>query len=260
MADFSINIHDLSIGYKEKKHNKIIAHSLNATIPPGQLTCLIGTNGVGKSTLLRTLSAFHSPLYGEIIIGDKKLSSYSSKELSKTISIVLTEKINVYNMSVYELVSLGRSPYSGLWGKLNKKDKTIIEEAIQLVHISNLRNRAIQTLSDGERQKSMIAKTLAQQTSIIFLDEPTAFLDFQSKIEILQLLRRISKTKHRIVFFSTHDIDLALRFSDKIWFMKKGGNLIIGSPEELSKDRRMEIFSQECNTTLNNNSLLQSEA
>lgn len=256
MKDFTIKIHNLSIGYKEKKHSKIIAHSLNATISPGQLTCLIGANGTGKSTLLRTLSALHPSLYGKIIIGNKNLFSYSKKELSKTISIVLTEKINICNMSVYELVSMGRSPYTGFLGRLNKEDKVIIEEALQLVSISNLTNRDIQTLSDGERQKTMIAKTLAQQTAIIFLDEPTAFLDFPSKVEIMQLLREISKTQYKIVFFSTHDIDLALQFSDKIWLMAKEKDFIVGSPKELYQNGSLNnffhcnnlVFNKETNT------------
>jgi iron complex transport system ATP-binding protein len=150
------------------------------------------------------------------------LTSYTDKELSKLIGVVLTEKPDVRNMSVRELVSLGRSPYTGFWGTYSKDDLRIVDEAMEMVGITALIRRPVHTLSDGERQKVMIAKALAQQTPVIFLDEPTAFLDYPSKVEVLQLLRGISRKADKTIFLSTHDVELALQLADTIWLMRKG--------------------------------------
>ena len=158
---------------------------------------------------MKTLSAFLPPLKGEIFIEHKRLGEYSDAELSKVIGVVLTEKLSLNNMSVEELVEMGRSPYTGFWGRMDKNDRRIVAESIALVGIDNLRGRMIQTLSDGERQKVMIAKALAQETPVIFLDEPTAFLDYPSKVEIMQLLQRLAREKNKTVFLSTHDLELA---------------------------------------------------
>jgi iron complex transport system ATP-binding protein len=238
MKDKTIEFSNLSIGYKN--NDKIVAQSLNSILFSGELTCLIGANGVGKSTLLRTLSGFQPPLSGEIVIQNKKITSFSHKELSKIIGVVLTEKVDVRDMSVTELVGMGRSPYTGFWGKLTAEDKEIVWEAIRQVNISGLAERSIQTLSDGERQKVMIAKALAQQTPVIFLDEPTAFLDFPSKVEIMQLLHRLSRKTNQTIFLSTHDLELALQMADKIWIMDKKQGLVIGTPSELMQDGRLE--------------------
>jgi iron complex transport system ATP-binding protein len=235
MENKKIEIRQLSIGYKGKRSSKIIAQDFNSVLFSGELTCLIGVNGIGKSTLLRTLSGFQPPLSGDILIDDKKISSFSNKELSKTIGVVLTEKVEVRDLSVTELVSMGRSPYTGFWGKLNPEDKTIVNEAIHQVKISDLAKRSMETLSDGERQKVMIAKVLAQQTPVIFLDEPTAFLDFPSKVEIMQLLRRLSRKNDKVLFFSTHDLELALQIADKLWIMDREKGLTVGAPHELAE-------------------------
>jgi iron complex transport system ATP-binding protein len=244
MKNKKIEIKHLSIGYKNKHQDKIIAQDFNSILYSGELTCLIGINGVGKSTLLRTLSGFQPPLQGEIRIENKPISSFSNKELSKMIGVILTEKIEVRDMSVTELVSLGRSPYTGFWGKLNRKDKAIVNESIKQVKIFDLAERSIDTLSDGERQKVMIAKVLAQQTPVIFLDEPTAFLDFPSKVEMMQLLRNLSKETGKILFFSTHDLELALQIADKLWIMDKEKGLIVGTPYELAGNGSLENLFQ----------------
>lgn len=171
----------------------MVAGHINAGINSGELTCLLGANGIGKSTLLRTLSAFQPKLSGEIFIQGQEIEQYKDKELSMAISVVLTEKCEVRNMTVTELVGLGRTPYTGFWGTLDEDDKQIVERSISLVKIEKLADRMVHTLSDGERQKVMIAKALAQETPIIFLDEPTAFLDFPSKVEMMQLLHRLSR-------------------------------------------------------------------
>ena len=238
----TVNIRGLSIGYKTKSDTKIVAQGICTTIYGGELTCLLGANGVGKSTLLRTLSAFQPKLAGEIEIRGKEIERYTDKELSTTIGVVLTEKCDVRNMMARELVEMGRSPYTGFWGVLNKEDRRIVEESIALVRIENLASRMIHTLSDGERQKVMIAKALAQQTPIIFLDEPTAFLDFPSKVEIMQLLHRLTRETDKTIFLSTHDLELALQIADKIWLMDRQHGITIGTPEDLALDGHLSNF------------------
>ena len=214
-----IQIENLSIGYLYKKHHRVVASDINAKIYPGELTCLLGANGVGKSTLLRTLSAFQSKLAGNILIEGKEIDAYTDKQLARVISVVLTEKCDLRNMLVSELIGLGRSPYTGFWGTLSKEDEAIVEQAAHLVGIDHLLRRMVHTLSDGERQKVMIAKALAQETPIIFLDEPTAFLDFPSKIEMMQLLLRLSRENG--VTVGTPE-DLALDGSLCRFFHRKG--------------------------------------
>ena len=242
MKQNTIHIKDLSIGYPGKGEVKVVAGHINAGINSGELTCLLGANGIGKSTLLRTLSAFQPKLSGEIFIQGKEIEQYKDKELSMAISVVLTEKCEVRNMTVTELVGLGRTPYTGFWGTLDEDDKRIVERSISLVKIEKLADRMVHTLSDGERQKVMIAKALAQETPIIFLDEPTAFLDFPSKVEMMQLLHRLSRQTNKTIFLSTHDLELALQIADKIWLMDKMNGVIIGTPEDLSLNGSLSAF------------------
>lgn len=161
------------------------------------------------------------PLSGNIWIQGRRLSDYRDKELATVIGVVLTEKCQLRNMTVTELVGMGRSPYTGFWGTLSKKDRRIVEDAIALVRIEDLKERMVHTLSDGERQKVMIAKALAQETPVIFLDEPTAFLDYPSKVEILHLLHRLSREMNKTIFLSTHDLELALQIADQLWLMDR---------------------------------------
>lgn len=242
MSGQAIHIDNLSIGYKVRRNNIVVAQNITADIFRGELTCLLGANGVGKSTMLRTLSAFQPKLSGQIYLNDKEISLYTEKQLSNLIAVVLTEKCDIKNMTARELIGLGRSPYTGFWGNLSKEDYKIVDNAISLVRIEELSNRAMDTLSDGERQKVMIAKALAQETPVIFLDEPTAFLDFPSKVEIMQLLHRLSRTTGKIIFLSTHDLELALQIADRIWLMDKQSGLRIGVPEDLSLDGSLSGF------------------
>ena len=231
----TIELQNLGIGYTTKHGMLTVAEGINGMICSRELTCLLGANGVGKSTLLRTLSAFQPKTQGEILMEGRELSDWSDKELSRLIGVVLTEKPDVRNMSVRELVSLGRSPYTGFWGTYSKEDLQIVDEAISLVGIDQLSRRMVHTLSDGERQKVMIAKALAQQTPVIYLDEPTAFLDYPSKVEVLQLLRRISREAAKTIFLSTHDVELALQLADTVWLMTREEGMAIGSPMELAR-------------------------
>ena len=242
MRQDTIHINDLSIGYRTKNDTKLVASHIQARIYSGELTCLLGANGVGKSTLLRTLSAFQPKLGGEIDVLGRDMDSYSDKELSTTIAVVLTEKCDIRNMSVRELVEMGRSPYTGFWGRLDKEDKQVVEESIALVRIENLASRMVHTLSDGERQKVMIAKALAQETPVIFLDEQTAFLDFPSKVEIMQLLHHLTRSTNKTIFLSTHDLELALQIADKIWLMDRTNGITTGTPEDLALSGHLSGF------------------
>ena len=238
----TIELRNLGIGYTTKHGIRTVAEGINGTIRNRELTCLLGANGVGKSTLLRTLSAFQPKTAGEVFIEGRELSTYSDKELSRLIGVVLTEKPDVRNMTVRELVSLGRSPYTGVWGTYSKEDLQVVDEAIGLVGIDSLSRRMVHTLSDGERQKVMIAKALAQQTPVIYLDEPTAFLDYPSKVEVLQLLRHISREAEKTIFLSTHDVELALQLADTVWLMSREDGLAIGSPQTLAKQGDLGRF------------------
>ena len=242
MKNETIHIENLSIGYPGKSDVKVVADGICAGINSGELTCLLGANGVGKSTLLRTLSAFQPNLGGEIRIQGKEIESYTDKQLSRVISVVLTEKCDIRNMSVTELIGLGRSPYTGFWGTLTKEDRQVVERAVALVGIPHLAHRMVHTLSDGERQKVMIAKALAQETPVIYLDEPTAFLDFPSKVEMMQLLHHLSRQTDKTIFLSTHDLELALQIADKIWLMDKANGVTIGTPEDLALNGSLSSF------------------
>lgn len=238
----TIRIENLSIGYTGKHSVKVVSEGITDTLRSGELTCLLGENGAGKSTLLRTLAGFQPALKGDIYIMDKPLGSYREKDLATVISVVLTERTVLQNMTVAELVGLGRSPYTGFWGRLSAEDEAKVDDALNLVGIAPLKARLVQTLSDGERQKVMIAKALAQQTPVIYLDEPTAFLDYPSKVEVLQLLSRISREADKIIFLSTHDVELALQMADTIWLMARGEQMSIGSPKALAEQGALGRF------------------
>lgn len=226
---------NLTTGYRNSKGEKCITHSLTDSLHSGELTCLLGPNGAGKSTLLRTLSGFQKPLSGEVIVNGKSLTDYKGKELSQTISVVLTEKPLLENMDVETLVGMGRAPYTDFWGRMTEKDRKAVDEAIELTGIQHLRHRMVQSLSDGERQKAMIAKAFAQETPVIFLDEPTAFLDYPSKVEIMLLLYSLAHKLNKTVFMSTHDLDMAMQLTDRIWLMDKKLGVKTGTHEELTQ-------------------------
>lgn len=231
----TIIIRQLSIGYRlHTRQQKVVSENMNASLLTGQMTCLIGTNGAGKSTLMRTLAGFQKPLAGEVLLQGRNMNEYDDRELARLIGVVLTERVDVNNMTVTEMVALGRSPYTGFWGRLNDEDRQIVADSIRLVGITHLAERMIQTLSDGERQKVMIAKALAQQTPVILLDEPTAFLDYPSKVEVMQLLKRLSREADKTILLSTHDLELALQMADTLWLMASDGQLHIGSPHDLA--------------------------
>lgn len=232
----NITLEQLSVGYKGFPP---VVSNINVEIKSGELTCLIGSNGIGKSTLLKTLTGFLPKLSGRLLLDGRDINMLSQRERAKYTSIVLTYKSDVQNLSVTEMVGMGRMPYTGFWGKLNTSDQTIVAEAIEMVGIEHLKNRMIQTLSDGERQKVMIAKALAQQTPVILLDEPTSFLDFPSKVEMLQLLHRLAKETNKVVFLSTHDLELALRIADRLVELNKNGLQVVPAQQVKEEINRL---------------------
>ena len=233
----------LSIGYKSGGSKVHLVHeALNLQLYPGELTGLLGLNGAGKSTLIRTLCGFQPMLKGSIRLMDKDLKDYSQSRLARIIGVVLTEKTNAGGISVYELVSLGRHPYTSFLGHISRADHQIIEESIAAVGIAHKAKHYISELSDGERQKAMIAKALAQQCPIILLDEPTAFLDVTARIEIITLLRRLAVEQQKAILLTTHDLELALQTSDCLWLQAKGRPMVCGTPEDLILNGAFESF------------------
>ena len=237
----TITLRNLSIGYRSGKKVRTVMDGINASIKPGRLTCLIGSNGAGKSTLLRTISAFQPKLAGEIMMGDREIADYSRRELAQLIGVVLTERPQVQNLTVFQMAAMGRSPYTGFFGRLTEEDRDIVSDSLRMVGISGLADRMADTLSDGERQKMMTAKALAQQTEIIYLDEPTSFLDYGSKVDTLQMLRSLCRDNGKMILLSTHDLELALQIADDLWVMTPRG-LLTGSTERLAADGTLSGF------------------
>src|SRR5574344_1650293 len=246
IMSISVELKNLTTGYQIKGGNKIISHQLCASLNGGEMTCLLGPNGAGKSTLLRTLATFQPALDGVVEVMGQDVKKYKSKDLSRLVSVVLTDNSGIKNMTVEEVVAMGRSPYTGFWGRLKEKDQTIIKKCLNWVGVEELAKRKIQTLSDGERQKVMIAKAVAQETPIILLDEPTAYLDYPSKIAMMLLLHRLAKALKKTIFMSTHDLEHALQVADQIWLLDHEKGLTTGMPEDLSIDGSIEhYFSRE---------------
>ena len=204
--------------------------SLNAALYRGKVTCLLGANGAGKSTLLRTLAGYQPYLSGEM-----------TKVSPETMGVVLTERIEAMGLRVREVVSMGRHPYTGYFGRLTDADENIIDEALRQVHVEHFAQRKFSSLSDGERQKVMIAKALAQQTPMILMDEPSAFLDFPSKVELMLLLRELAHTQEKAILLSTHDVGIALKMADELWLMQDQ-NMTIGTPQELLQSGKIDSF------------------
>jgi len=230
---YSIETRDLTIGYSKKDSRVAIQSKLNLQLKKGELCCLIGPNGVGKSTLLKTISTQINGLEGEVLLNGMSLLDYDNQRLAKNLSLVLTDNIQVPNLKVSELVAMGRFPYTNFWGKVKKDDQKKVDEAIELLGLQALAKRNFIELSDGEKQKALIAKALAQDTPLILLDEPTAFLDFPSKMAILVELRKIAHTKNVSIVLSTHDLELALKMADLIWLFPEQNKVQTGIPEDL---------------------------
>lgn len=234
MSSEQVNIwvKNLSVGYKKGKKYVAVKQDINLKAHSGELIALVGSNGIGKSTLLRTLTGFQKALGGEILLNERRLSSFSVKELARVLSFVSTEAVRVQNLRVWELLSMGRYPYTNLMGTLTEEDNIIIQRAIEQVGLSGYEDRMIDQISDGERQRAMIARTLVQDTPLIILDEPTAFLDIRNRYEIIHLLHDFVKNENKTILFSTHDLNISTSEVDKIWLMLED-KVVEGAPEDL---------------------------
>ncbi len=230
----ALDISQLEIGYGQQNSNPTkVAGPMDISMTSGELICLLGPNGVGKTTLLRTLAGILPALKGHISIHGKNISEIHKKTLAQSLSVVLTDRIGYGNLTVYELISLGRIPYTGWLGNLDKTDKEKIQIAIAQTGLQPLIHKSIHQVSDGERQKVMIARALAQDTPVILLDEPTAHLDIPNRINIIRLLRKLAKETNKAIILSTHELDLALQAADKIWLMTMENQTFSGTPEDL---------------------------
>ncbi len=241
LNEIPISLIDAAVGYKSHRKTVSVLQHLDASLQRGMLTCLIGQNGVGKSTLMRTIAGFQPVIDGQVQVYGQNVESMTQAQLAKQVAVVLTEKPDVQNMTVYDMIAMGRTPYTGFWGNLKDEDCQVVEHAIAQVGIYSLSKRMVDTLSDGERQKVMIAKALAQQTPVICLDEPTAFLDYPSKVEMMLILKRLCRDEKKSILMSTHDLELALQLADLLWLVSADGSLSIGSPKELA-DNELSRF------------------
>jgi len=233
--DIILKTEQLSIGYKTKKVETVVASHINFELQKGQLIGLVGANGIGKSTLLHTLINMQPTLSGTILLNDKDVKSISNTELAKLLSIVLTEPLISKNLSVFELVALGRHPYTNWVGNLTEDDITIINTSLNQVNISELKDKKCYELSDGQLQKVMIARALAQDTAIIVLDEPTTHLDMYHKAYILKLLQKLAKDIDKTILFSSHEIDLAIQLCD---------TMIVMTPKKVVFDTPCNLIEQ----------------
>ncbi|MCL6257970.1 ABC transporter ATP-binding protein [Aquiflexum sp. TKW24L] len=233
---------DLSLGYKKGSKSNVIADHISFSLEKGKLTCLLGPNGVGKSTLIKTIMGQIPALKNQVYLDKKPTHSFSVKDLSKKIAVVLTEKINSANLTVKQVVALGRIPHTGWLGNLSMEDQQKIDTAIHSTHINYIEDRPMSELSDGQLQKVMIARALAQDGEILILDEPTAHLDLINRFEIMHLLRDIAKKEKKAVLVVTHDLDIAIDTADEFWLMQCGLPLVCGSPEDLILQSKIDLL------------------
>lgn len=222
-----IDIKQLEIGYKIKRETISVFKNINTTLNAGDLVGLMGDNGIGKSTVLKTITGNLVPLSGEILINSKNITSYSPQALAQLLSIVITEKIGGFNLTVWDVVATGRTPYINIFGKQSEEDEQIVLSSLEQLNLVPLKDKLIDELSDGQRQKVMIAKSLAQQTPIIILDEPTAFLDYTSKHHLFTILKTLCEEQGKLIIVSSHDLDLMKKYITKSITMAEGNKLEI---------------------------------
>ena len=225
----------ISIGYSHKKENTLIASGINLNLEKGKLISLIGANGVGKSTLLRTITGIQKPLSGSISLNGKNIQNLDALTLAQNLSVVLTEKLPPSNLTVFELIALGRQPYTNWIGTLTELDIAKVNEAMELTQINHLASKKHYEISDGQLQKVLVARALAQDTPLIILDEPTTHLDLLHKVALFKLLKKLTQETQKCILFSTHDIDMAIQLSDE---------MIIMTPETVLQDQPCHFISK----------------
>ena len=223
----------LTVGYRSGKNVMTVLQGLDLTLNRGELVCLLGANGIGKSTLLRTLSGVQSPIAGDVTVAGHSVVLCSPKELSRLISIVYTDRTLAGALTVSELVALGRQPYTGFFGRLDKEDRNVVSHSLEAVGMRHKANDYVATLSDGERQKVMIARALAQETPVIILDEPTAFLDVASRIDTMQRLHDLAVNHGKAVLLSSHDVNCSLALAHRVWLLRHDRTMVEGVTEDM---------------------------
>ena len=241
MNNSILSTSNLRIGYSTKKETNVIAENLNFNLQEGKLISLIGANGIGKSTLLRTLTGIQKPISGSVILNTKNLNDLDSWTIAQQLSVVLTEKLPPSNLTVFELIALGRQPYTNWIGKLSNLDIEKVNQAMELTQIAHLSDKKHYEISDGQLQNVLVARALAQDTALIILDEPTTHLDLVHKVSLFKLLKKLTTETNKCILFSTHDIDLAIQLSDE---------MIIMTPENVVQDEPCNLISRGVFNTL----------
>lgn len=229
----ALSTRDLAVGYRSRGERHAVLERVCVSVTQGELVCVLGPNGIGKSTLMRTLGRMQAPLWGSVELAGQAIESLSVSELARRLGVVLTERIAVESLRVRQIVELGRYPHSGWFGGLIERDHEVVSWALDAVGAGHLAERDFGRLSDGERQRVMVARALAQEPVLLMLDEPTAFLDVPSRVELMGLLRRLTRESPLAVVLSTHDLELALRTADVIWLLLPGGDIMTGAPEDV---------------------------
>ncbi len=232
--EMTLKIENLTTGYRSgKKSGVVLQQKINATLKTGQLVCVLGPNGAGKSTLLKTLAGFHAPLSGEIYFGDHPLNTLGLKKLSRLVSVVFTDRFSDLYLTAFDVVRMGRFPYVSFFGRMKKEDMVLINQTMDKLGVGSLKEKLFYNLSDGERQKVLIARALVQDTPFLFLDEPVAFIDSPGRIEIMEILLELAHRLGKAVLMTTHDMETGLRYADILWLMQLGKPLLAGIPEDM---------------------------
>lgn len=233
MTPAMLRADDLAVGYRQRGATRAVLERVNLSAAAGELVCLLGPNGIGKSTLLRTLVRMQAPLWGRVELDGHALDSLSVTALARKVGVVLTDRVVIDSLPARRVVELGRYPHSGWLGAMSARDHEVVDWALGAVGAAHLSERDFSRLSDGERQRVMIARALAQEPAVLILDEPTAFLDVPSRVELMGLLRQLTRDNRLAVIASTHDLELALRTADTLWLLMPGGEVVAGTPEDV---------------------------
>ncbi len=240
-----LKLKQLQIGYANQgklKGSVSLTSPIEAVVNKGEMVALTGPNGAGKSTLFRTIAGLHRALGGFVEIDGKSLNTLSLPQMSKLLSVVFTDRIADAYLNVFDVVATGRYPYINQWMKMSRADRQIVHQSMEMTGIAQFASRLFRTLSDGEQQKVLIAKALAQQTPLIILDEPAAFLDYPSKLNLLKLLKQLCEETQKTILLSSHDLEMILRHVDKLWLMAPNLPLIAGSPIQLIENKTIEKY------------------
>ena len=245
-----LSFDNLEIGFISGRYRHILLPPVKGSAKQGELIAVIGKNGIGKSTFLRTITGLQPLIAGDLKLEGKSISEYPRIKLAEKVGYISTEIVRVSNMRVYDLVSLGRYPYTNWFGRISEEDDNIITDAIEKTGMAGFRDRPVTQLSDGERQRAMISMILAQDTNLMVMDEPTAFLDISSRFEIIHLMHELTRNRDKTIVFSTHDLSVAVSQADKIWLLKEEG-ILEGAPEDLMLEGSFKTLFDESKVRFN---------